>query len=294
MPNVPPVRKPWLAGLILLGLFAAGCSTPFPPPAPKGSFADNEQAQAIFDRCLNAHGGDVRTLAEDLNLSLEGEWGALIQRIQPLVADTAYRTTAQERFRPSQGLYSALWQGPAGTKKVVRTPTAVEVYYNGTRETDEAKLQAAAMTADAFQFFHLGPSFLRLRNASFTRVEDGREDGVAYQRLRTTLRPGFGFSPEDEVVVWIDPVNHRLFRVHFTLNGFARTRGAHVDTTFREYRQVGPLLVPVVLQERVRGPIRIKAHDWWMTGADLDRGWEAEAVSGAELTGAAAAPARAF
>ncbi len=275
-------------------LVSAGCSTRFPRVANSASAGDQSAAQAIFERCLDAHGGDIRTFAGDLNLSIDGTWSTLIQRIQPLVTDSAYRITAQERYRPSDQLYVVWWQGPAGTKKVLRTPTTVEVAYNGVREFDEKKLQAAAMTADAFQLFHLGPSFLQMRRATFVRLDDAREAGITYQRLLTTLRPGFGFSPADDVVIWIDPRTSRLFRVHLTLNGFETTQGAHVDTTFLEYRQVGRMLLPTRFRERVRGPIRIHAHDWWMTGADLARGWDATAVSGRDLAGAAAAPAQAI
>ena len=77
-----------------------------------------------------------------------------------------------------------------------------------------------------------------------------------------------------------------------TLNGFETTRGAHVDTTFLAYRQVGPYLLPVRFSERVRGPLRIKAHEWHTTGIDLDRGWTREEVSGPAYTGKAAVPAR--
>jgi hypothetical protein len=272
-------------------LVSAGCSTRFPQVAKTTTATEQAAAQAIFERCLAAHGGDIRTLADDLNLSIDGTWSTLIQRIQPLVTDSAYRITAQERFRPSDQLYAVWWQGPAGTKKVLRTPTTVEVTYNGIRELDEKKLQAAAMTADAFQLFHLGPSFLQMRDAAFVRLDDAHEAGVTYQRLLTTLRPGFGFSPADDVVIWIDPRTNRLFRVHLTLNGFETTQGAHVDTTFLEYRQVGRLLLPTQFRERVRGPIRIHAHDWWMTGADLARGWDVAAVSGPDPAGGAAAPA---
>ena len=278
--------------LLTVGL--AGCATPFPKAPQQVTPQARAEAQALFDRCLAVHGGDFRNHAQDLNLSMEGEWSGMIQRIQPVVTDAAFRITAQERFRPSDQLYTAEWQGPAGTKKVVRTSDAIEVYYNGIRETDDKKRRATAMTADAFQLFHLGPTFLLMRGATFTRLEDTLEKGVAYQRLLTTIRPGFGFSPADDVVIWIDPRTNRLFRVHMTLNGFETTQGAHVDTTFLEYRQVGPVLVPVVLDERVRGPLRIHAHRWRMTGADVDRGWNANDVNGPSWRGTATAPAHAI
>ncbi len=275
-----------------LALLFAGCSTPFPRPDASATASRPADAHAIFDRCLAAHGGDVREHATDINLSMDGEWGFLIQRIQPVVTDTAYRIRAEERYRPTEQLYSVRWEGPSGVKTVVRTPETVEVFYNGARNTDEETLQAAAMTSDAFQLFHLGPSFLKMRNATFTQLDDARERGVVYHRLHTTIRPGFGFSESDEVVLWIHPESHRLFRVHMTLNGVETTQGAHVDTTFLGYRQVGKMLVPTELNERVRGPLRIQAHRWWMTGADLDRGWSADDVRRADFMARAAEPAR--
>ena len=145
----------------LLLLIAAGCSTKFPRPAAGTTFPDTLTAESIFEQCLTTHGGDVRTFATDINLSIDGTWGTLIQRIQPVVTDSAFRITSEERFRPRDQLYTAQWRGPAGTKTVVRTPESVEVYYNGMRETAEQKRRASAMTADAFQLFHLGPSLVR-------------------------------------------------------------------------------------------------------------------------------------
>lgn len=282
----PAVVRGLLASAALGAL--AGC-TSF-PQAPSGAevFADGQSAAELFAACLAEHGGDVRGWATDLNFSTDGEWGTLIQRIQPIVSDADWRVRSQERFLPATGLYAARWEGPAGTKVVVRTPDQVSVYYNGVRETDERRLQASAMTADAFQLFHLGPSFFALRGATFARLPDMREGGVNYHRLITVLRPGFGFSEEDRVVLWIDAATRRLFRVHLTVDGFETTRGAHVDTTFHEYRRVGRMLVPVRLHERVRGPLRLDVHRWRMTGVDFDRGWSRADVEGPEFAGTAA------
>ena len=274
-------------------LFLAGCASPFPraTDAPTAPFADGLDAPTIFARTLAAHGGDLHAAGGDLNLAFDGQWDRLIQRIQPVVTDSAYRIRAEERYLPAARLHAVRWQGPAGTKLVVRTPDTIEIFYNGVRDSDDTRRRDAAMTADAFQLFHLGPSFLQARGATFTRLADRTERGVAYHRLHTTLRPGFGFSPADDVVVWIDPTTHRLFRAHLTLNGFETTQGAHVDTTFLAYRSVGPILVPAELNERVRAPLRINAHRWWITGADRNRGWTAADVTGPNFERTAAAPA---
>jgi hypothetical protein len=147
------------------------------------------------------------------------------------------------------------------------------------------------MTADAFQLFHFGPSFLLWRGAALVRLPDAREDGHDYHRLLATIRPGFGFSEEDRIVAWIDTRTARLYRVHITLEGFETTKGAHADVTFLDYRQFGPLLLPVSFYERVRGPIAIDAHRWHLTGLDVDRGWSPADLGGTDFTGAAAAPA---
>ncbi len=278
-----------MASALLLG----GCAS-FPKADSNPRFDDGLEAHAIFSRCLEAHGGDVREWAQDLNFSVDGTWNFLVQRVQPLVADGALRERSQERIRPSEQLYSVLWTGPEGTKKVVRTPETVEVYINGMLESDQATREASAMTADATQLFHLGPSFLAMRGAEFIRLEDRREDGVTYRRLLTTLRPGFGFSPQDDVVLWIHPDNDRLFRVHLTVDGFEGTRGAHVDTTFLAYRQVGRMLVPVEMNERLRSPFPLNVHRWRMTGADFNRGWDSDAVTGAMLERGAREPAKAL
>lgn len=270
-----------------------GCAS-FPKAGSSVRFEDGLAAPAIFERCLKAHGGDVREWAQDLNFSVDGTWDFLVQRIQPLVADGSFRERSQERIRPSEQLYSVLWTGPKGTKKVVRTPETVEVYLNDIRASDPATREASAMTADATQLFHLGPSFLAMRRAEFVRLEDGREDGVTYRRLLTTLRPGLGFSPRDDVVLWIHPDNDRLFRVHLTVDGFKGTRGAHVDTTFLAYRQVGRMLVPVEMNERLRAPFPLNVHRWRMTGVDFNRGWDSSAVTGATLERGAREPAKAI
>lgn len=278
----------------LMALLVAGCATRFPPVAAPGAAADGRSAQAIFDQCLAVHGGDLGEHPGDLNLATTGRWYAAIKRLQPVVTDAGFRISAEERFLPREQLHVIRHTGPDGDKRVVRRPGAIEVYYNGVRETDPAKLRASAMTTDAFQLFHFGPSFIRWRAAALERLDDTREGGVRYHRLLATLRPGFGESESDQAVLWIDAASHRLYRVHISLEGFESTRGAHVDTTFLDYRQVGPFLLPVRFHERVRGPLRIDAHRWWTTGADIDRGWSVDDIAGPAFTGRAAPPAAAL
>lgn len=281
-----------VVAILLTCLLLAAC-TSFPDargPAP----ADGLAAQAIFDRCLTAHGGDLRRYPGDINLSTDGHWYRLIQRIQPVVSDARFRVRSQERYRPADGLYAVLHEGPDGTKHVVRTPRDLRVTYNG-RPADDAHRDATAMTNDAFRMFHFGPTFFLDRTTALERLPDAREHGHRYYRLLATLQPGFGHAARDRAVLWIDADTSRLYRIHQTIDGYPTTVGAHVDTTFLEYREAGGYLFPVRFLERVRGPLRIKAHEWRVTGLDLGRGWTAADVEDpAGFRGVAAAPAKAI
>jgi hypothetical protein len=280
------------AGFLLV-ILLAGCAS-FPRATPDDRYDDGLSAEQIFDACMAAHGGDIREYPGDINLSTDGRWYKLIQRIQPIVSDAGFRVISEERYRPRDGLYSVHHEGPLGAKQVVRSGDAITVYYNGAREVEPVKIRATAMTNDAFRMFHFGPGFLKARASSMVRIRDARESGRVYRRLIATVRPGFGESADDQVVLWIDAESSRLFRVHMTLNGFESTQGAHVDTTFLDYRQVGPYLLPVRFHERVRGPLRIDAHDWHTTGIDLDRGWADKDIAGSTFVGTAAPPATAI
>lgn len=282
-----------------LALLAGCASVGFPPAAPSGVAArvdDGLDGDAVFARTLAAHGGDLRRYQGDINLSTDGRWFALIQRIQPLVTDSGYRIRSEERYRPSDGLYAVRHSGPQGVKHVLRRADGtLTIHDDGVAATDPARLRATAMTNDAFRMFHFGPSFFLGRVQGWARLPDAREGARSYQRILGTVRPGFGEAAEDQVVLWVDRETGRLFRIHMSLNGFETTVGAHVDTTFLEYREVAGYLLPVRFHERVRGPLRIDAHTWWTTGLDSGRGWsEADVDGGAPFRGAAAAPAAAL
>ncbi len=291
LPPVTAMRRLAVLLCVAAAVVLGGCSS-FPKATPGATFDDGLTAQAIFDRSLAAHGGDLRQHDGDINLSTDGFWHTAIQKIQPIVSDARFRVTSQERYRPRDGVYAVHHEGPDGSKQVVRTRDGVTVAYNGTPTTDPDKLSATRMTNDAFQMFHFGPTFLKARTSAMSRLADAREGGRTYHRLFATITPGFGDAATDDLVLWIDAQTSRLWRIHMTLNGFSTTQGAHVDTTFLAYREVGGYVFPVKFLERVRGPLRIKAHEWYTTGIDMDRGWSTADVSGPAFAGAAAAPAQ--
>lgn len=277
----------WLV-LLVTGALLAGCATGFPDASSPWVAPDRLDGRAVLARSVAAHGGDLRQRAGDLNYASDGRWFAAIQRIQPVVTDAGYRVTSEARYSPSQGRYAVRHVGPKGTKQVVRTPGAIEVHYDGVRVTDPDILSATAMTSDAFELFHYGPSFLSARASRVERMPDITEAGQRFERVYVDIAPGFGEAANDRVIAWFDPQTHLLHRVHMTLNGFKTTQGAHVDTTLTEYRNLGGVQVPTRFHERVRGPLKIDAHTWWVTGMDADRGWSAGDVVEGRFAGKAA------
>lgn len=279
----------------LIPLFlVTGCAQVFPRPDAFPHDGSAPSASEIFTRTFEAHGGKNLEELKDLSVALDGDWEFLITRIQPLVTDHKYRVTSQERLLPAQGVYAAHYSGPAGTKKVLRTPNSVSVFYDGEESSDEDVLQSTALTADSFFLFTLGPLALFDNRDSFVRLEDAKAGDKRYYRLYTVIEPGLGFSPRDEVVLWIDPDTDLTYRVHITLEGYETTKGAHVDVTFLDYERRGAFVLPSQFDERVLGPVRLHAHAWHFTGMDINRGISLRELAGREYTGAAAAPAKAL
>ena len=262
--------------LILAVLLTAGCGTGSIPWHGMEATADGatvsgaepaaESASGLLDRAIRAHGGDAWAEIDDVSVAYEGYWGSVVPKMQPILSDVAFRSASQETYWPSKGLVLQEHEGDAGEKRVLRTGDGVEVTYrplaSEVRPADASELSASALVADAYSLFLFGPSFIRHRADSLELLPSERVDGRLYDRLVARVRPGFGFSEEDRVVLWIDPGNDRLFRVLFSLEGFETTRGAEVDVTFSEYQEVGGYWWPQRFRERVRAPVRAFAHAW--------------------------------
>ena len=159
--------------------------------------------------------------------------------------------------------------GPDGTKLVARTADDVSVLYDDEVSDDETTRAASALVADAYTMFLAGPSFIKQRNAELTLMEAATQDGVSYQRIHAVLEPGFGFSERDEAVLWINEETGLLGLVHFTIDGLASTRGAHVDVAFSEYEEIDGFIWPTEFYERVRAPVRVPAHSWRVVSLEI-------------------------
>ncbi|MDJ0813421.1 MAG: hypothetical protein QNJ23_06820 [Woeseiaceae bacterium] len=244
----------------------AGCAAQFPEPT--GS-RDHASAAEVLDRSIEAHGGYLFDQAGSVRVSYDGEWRNVVKVLQPVLVDAGYRQQSEEMLDLATAGIVQVHNGPDGTKLVARTAADVSVMYDDVESDDETTRAASALVADAYTMFLTGPSFIRQRNAELTLLEPATRDGESYQRIHAVLEPGFGFSERDEAVLWINEQTGYLGLAHFTIEGLASTRGAHVDVAFSKYEEIDGFVWPTEFYERVRAPLRVAAHSWHITELEV-------------------------
>jgi hypothetical protein len=289
-------RRSMLSALALP--IVSACTTPLPlVDAPAGQ----DEAGARLHESAVAHGLDAYRTITDINVSYAGEWRPLVNRIQPEVVDAGYRGSSQERLMPMAGVSAQSYSGSAGRKQVAwrREGGAdrlgvVEVWYDGMPSRDENARRAAALVAEGYRLFLLGPLWLHERNLKTAMAGTERVNGRLCDVIDVWLRPGLGQVAQDRVAVCIDRVDKLTRRLRFTLEGFSKTQGAvaQVDT-FAHERRFG-VVWPMRSSERIVHPLSLPAHDWHITGLDVNRGYLSGDILGPAFSGAAARPATAL
>jgi len=293
-----------LARRTVLGALAlpwlAGCSTPLPLGEARPVDADADAAAATRLReSAEAHGLARYRQLDDINVSYDGQWRPLIGRIQPEIVDAGFRGSSQERLMPKAGLSAQAYSGERGRKTVVwRRPVAgadtrgeVAVWFNGVRSADAAADDAAALVAEGYNLFLLGPMWLADRAMPMRMAGVERVDGRLCDVVEAWLAPGLGRSASDRIAVCIDRGDSLMRRARFTLEGFAGTRGAVAEVDTYDHQSRFGVVWPMRSYERVLHPVALPAHDWRVTGLDVNRGYGAEALSGPRFMGAAEAVA---
>jgi hypothetical protein len=318
----------------LLGLAAAaalptlgGCANPLPLAVPEPGGSDG-QAQRWLRESAERHGDAAYKALTDINVAYAGRWRALIDRIQPEVVDKPWRAASEERLVPRLGVIAQAHRGPAGRKQVFRRAGMsaqdlgeVSVWYEagagqepepraavaaegragaraGARVDESPKVRtAAALVADCYQLFLLGPLWLadRAERGAWPLALGGRVEveGRECQWVQAWARPGFGLVALDRVALAIDVADRTTRRMLFTLEGFEGTRGAVAETDTYEHEMHHGVLWPMRSHERVVRPLAgYGVHDWHITGLDVNRGYDVMALRGAQFSGAAAAPAQ--
>ena len=292
----PLRRRHFLAAGALPLLTACGSPLPLVQPAPAGT---PEGAELLRASAL-AHGLAAYAQIADINIAYTGQWRPLIDRLQPEVVDAGYRGTSQERLLPAAGIVAQAYMGPRGRKQVAwrrgggqtAAPGQVAVWNDGVPQADPAWLSAAALVAESYGLFLLGPLWLHGRGLPAALDGTERVDGRLCDVLQVWSRPGLGLVAQDRISLCVDRASGLVRRMRFTLEGFAGTRGAvaRVDT-FDHASRFG-VMWPMQSYEEVEHPLRLPAHDWSITGLDVNRGYDAMALLGPRFGGAAAAPAR--
>lgn len=258
---------------VLAFLALTACATRFPVRPSAGPAGSDLVAAELLAKSVTASGGDPYEMYRDVAVAYRGEWGTMVQALQPVLTDGDYRGRSEERFLLEEAVIGQVHDGPGGRKVVLRDGDGVLVAYDGVITTDRDVLETSALVADAYEMFLLGAAWLQHHGGDWVLLSDEEIDGRSYRRILGRLAPGVGLSEEDQVVAWFDSETHLLHRVHFTLEGHRYTQGAHVDVTFSERRRAYGRLWPTRFVERVRSPVDIHAHEWRMEGLDVDRGF---------------------
>ena len=282
--------------------FYSGCGTPLPLTAQPAATPAATAGAARLAESAAQHGLAAYRQLTNINIGYDGQWRPLIDRIQPVVVDKGYRGSSQERLLPAAGVNAQAYRGPAGSKQVwwrrgsggAGALGEVAVWFNGQRSNDPAVAAAAALVAECYGLFLLGPLWLAGRGLAAELAGTERVHGRLCDVVNVWLRPGLGQVVQDRVAVCIDRDDAITRRVRFTLEGFVSTRGAVAETdTFEHERHFG-VLWPMRSYEEVVHPLRVPAHDWYVTGLDVNRGYDASALAGPQFSGEAAAPAAAL
>lgn len=267
----------------------ASCATP--QISSRAMKSSEPRAVALLAAAREAHGGKAFSKVRDLSVRYEGQWAPIGPRFQPILSDTKFRRGSEERLLVNERTMAQLHTGPAGAKRVLRTPGKVTVVYNDVPSTDAEVQSAAALVADAYSMFLLGPFYFERPGVVLSLAGETIVDNALCDQVLAVLRPGFGHAEEDRVVLSIDRASKRLCRVRMTLNGLASTRGAEVDVTFREFRTIGGIVWPTDFDERIRVPFQLHAHHWRMLGLTINRAFRAADLTSDQWRGPASLPA---
>ena len=279
---------------------------PHPALPPLTVTRSDPDAVALSATSAIAHGSAALDAVSDVAVRYEGQWSFGMDLIQPDLVDGGYRGASEERLLLREQLSAQAYTGPKGRKHVVRRAAphaqgSVAVWRNGVPDATSDGRAAAALVADNYALFLLGPMLLLRgwaagRTLVMERAPPERLvlDGAEYycDCVRVSVVPGMGLSGADRLQLFIDRGERLMRRVRFTLEGLTSTQGAVAQVDTFDHLMMGGVRWPTRFHEQLQRPADKSVHDWRMTGLDLNRGMTAAELSGPALGGAAAEPAR--
>ncbi len=280
---------------------AGGCRASLPP----WSSDSGHDALSLLRDSAMAHGLSAYAAIDDINVSYAGHWRRLVGILQPDLVDSGFRGGSQERLLLHEGIIAQSHLGPKGHKQVVRVSSpqegsSIHVWFNDEAAHDKDRNDAAALVAEAYALFLLGPMLLvtnehphRDIQAATAGTAEVKQDGVAHpcDVLNLKISPGLGNSVSDQLALYLDRETRLMRRVRMTLNGLESTQGALVDVDTFQHRSLHGIMWPTAFHERLLRPAPLDVHHWRLTGLDVNRGESPADVNGPAFTGKAAAPA---
>ena len=266
---VAPLRMKAVLSLVLPVLICSCSTLPKPGAAVKARGAQADAAAILSSSAKVA--GDPWKRYTKVKVEYAGEWTTAAAKVQPLIVDRDFRKASVETFHTGIDLVEQTHTGPGGTKKVRSSDARTEVSYNGKVDDDPAKVEAAAMVADAYVMFTFGSSWLDAKGKNLEIVDRRELAGEECWLIQGKVSPGYGMSESDGFIAWIGSESKLLRRIQFTIEGVETTKGADVSVDFSDFKKgADGSIWPTHFIENVERPIRIKAHEWDMLSLSAD------------------------
>lgn len=278
----------------------AGCAAPWPDvPSGPGS----SSALARLQESAAAHGLVAWRLVRDLNLGLRQETGS------PAGSPAGGALGGlQLRWLPAQRLLAwhdaglALpqqgWRrwADAATESPGADRGELRLWQAGQVVGDPALLLAAARQADLLALLLLGPMGLAQARQPVNWAEPATLDGRRCDQLMLDLQPGLGGLGASRLALFIDRDAGLMRRLRLMSIAEQGQPGAMAATwDLPEPTQLHGVQWPrrCLRVAPPRSPGQTPAA-WRLVGLDLNRGYAASAVSGAQFSSVAAPPATAL
>ena len=294
-------RRRLLAGSLLLPTVPtlaslAGCASPLSQLAVTST---TSAARALLMQSATAHGMAAFAQIEDLNVSYDGRWRAVVDKLQPDLVDAKFRGDSQERMLLRDAAVGQAFTGPGGSKHVARrvapgTDGEVQVWFNTQEAHDKDRRDAAALVCDGYALFLLGPLLLETNTTQRQLVMDLAKPDGEFDVLRVRMTPGLGLSTSDDAALYIDRDQHLMRRVRFSLNGLESTVGAIAEVDCFDHVSLHGVRWPTRFHERLLRPFPLPVHDWHLTGLDVNRGFKLDEINGPAFGTKASVPAAAL
>lgn len=247
--------------VMLMFVLVAGCAS---VPEPMGN-SNDEKARAILQQSADAQGVGNLMQLHDVHVGFDGYFSWIVPKVQPVLVDEKFRGSSEEDYLVHSHEVTQTHHGVGGTKIVQRKPGAVTVAYNGKPSDDSDVKDAAALVADDYRMFVLGPQFFIERGAIVQYLGTDSVDGFDCDQLLAVLKPGLGNSEGDRVIISIDRQKHFIRRLRVTVEGMSSTKGAVADIFLRDQIRVGGVVFPTRFYEELKKPFDAPVHHWRLT-----------------------------